>query len=743
MASRPRRAFAAAVAVVVVLAFFAVVPALAAFNSTITNTGNSFTADTDFSINGALYVWGHNGGVQVNPTRIGTATNWTSVTAGDQLACGIAGGKLFCLGSNNGSGQQGVGDTAAHYTAQQVGTADWTGVAAGSNHTCGIQSDGTLWCWGANNSGQLAQNTSTTSVRAPAQVTVPAATGWSSVSAGNQFTCATRTDGTLYCWGANSAGQLGIGSTTPGSSSTPLLVAGGGWTSVALGYQHACGLRGNALSCWGDGGGNRLGQADNTSYPSPAPVTGSWASVTTGSDHTCGIDDTSRLYCWGAGGSGRLGRGSTAGTTAGPALVGGATATWRSVSAGQSHTCGTQLDNSLHCWGADTWGQVGDGGVTDQYSPVRIGGSVWSTVAPGARANLSCAIRTDASLWCWGLTGLPLFLPTRVGTGTTWHQSAVGDQFACGIRDAGALYCFGQQGGGRLGTGDTANHFVPTPVTTTAGTTFSQVTAGNVHACAVGTDTTMWCWGSASYGQTGQGNTTQQNSPVPIMNPAGGWTSVSAGALYSCGIRSDTTMYCWGQNAFGEIGQGFSGTPQTTPVAVTSPAATGWVQVSAGFQHACALRSDTRIYCWGSDGSGRLGLGAGAPPALSPTPVSGAGGYTSVGVGTDHSCGIKDNGTLWCWGTGWNGRLGNGATSDKYVPTQTTGSSAWRKVSGGNPNTCGVRADNSVWCWGANSRGQLGLGSSFGDQLTPVRIGLTGRPLTGGPASNMMSLIAY
>ncbi|GAB2588879.1 chromosome condensation regulator RCC1 [Paractinoplanes abujensis] len=742
MVSRPRRVLAAVVAVVVVLAGAGAVPAWAVFTSTITNTGNTVSADTDFSINGALYVWGDNGGWQLTPTQIGTGTTWTSATTGDRLTCGIAGGKLFCLGSNNGSGQQGVNDTAAHYTPLQVGSADWTAVAAGSTHTCGIQSDSTLWCWGANGSGQLAQSTATTSAKVPTQVTSPAATGWATVSAGTQFTCATRTDGSLYCWGTNAQGQLGIGSTTPASSSTPLQVAGSGWTAVALGAQHACGLQGSTLSCWGNGSFNRLGQLNSTSYSSPMTVLGTWAAVTAGADHTCALTLISQLYCWGFGGSGRLGGGTASSTTTGPAPVGTAT-TWRSISAGAAHTCGTRTDNSLYCWGANNWGQVGDGGVTDQLSPVKIGASVWSAVAPGEIANHTCAIRTDGTLWCWGVTGLPLFLPTRIGTGTTWHQAATGDQFLCAIRDAGALYCFGQQNAGRLGAGDNVNHFLPTPVTTTAGTTFSEVTAGSYHACAVGTDTTMWCWGSASYGQTGQGNNIQQNSPVQIMNPATGWTSVSAGALYTCAVRSDSTMYCWGQNAFGEMGQGVQGTPQTTPVAVTSPAATGWVQVSAGHQHVCALRTDTKIYCWASDGSGRLGLGSGAPPALTPTAVSGTGGYMWVGLGADHSCALKTNGTLWCWGTGWNGRLGNNSTADKYVPTQTTGSSAWRKVNGINPSTCGVRADNSVWCWGSNGRGQLGLGSTFGDQLTPVRLGLTGRPLAAGAASHLMGLIAY
>ncbi|MBM2615450.1 hypothetical protein JIG36_07710 [Actinoplanes sp. LDG1-06] len=738
MESRPRRALAAAVAVVVVLAWF-VAPAQAVFTSTISNTGNTAAADTDFTINGGLYIWGDNGGIQVTPTQIGTDTTWTSVTVGDRMACGISAGKLYCLGGGNSSGQQGVNDTSAHYTPQPVGTADWLSVAAGSNHTCGIQADNSLWCWGANGSGQLAQPTTTTSSRVPLPVTFPGTTGWASVSAGTNFTCATRTDGSLYCWGANSAGQLGIGLTVPTSSAVPLPVAGSGWTSVALGWQHACGLQGTALSCWGDGGANRLGQSDSTSYPSPKSVTGTWASVTLGADHTCGINTGGQLYCWGAGGSGRLGRGNANSSTNGPVLIGAAT-TWRSVSAGQYHSCGTQTDNSLYCWGANTYGQVGDGTVTDQVSPVKVGASAWSAGAPGELASLSCAIRTDGTLWCWGNTGLPYFTPSRVDAGTTWHQAAVGDQFVCGIKDAGALYCFGQQNAGRLGAGDNTNHFLPTPVTTSAGTAFRQVTVGSYHGCAVGTDTTLWCWGSATYGQTGQGDNTQRNSPVQIMNPATGWTGVSAGSLFTCGVRSDTTMYCWGQNAFSQIGLGASSTPVTTPTAVTT---TGWVQVSAGFQHACALRTDTKVYCWGSDGSGRLGGGGGAPQALSPTAVQGTGGYMSVGLGADHSCALKSNGTLWCWGTGWNGRLGNGLTTDKYVPTQALGSSAWRKVSGGKPSTCGVRNDNSVWCWGSNALGQLGLGTAYGDQTTPVRLSLTGRPVTGGPASNMGALIAY
>jgi alpha-tubulin suppressor-like RCC1 family protein len=217
---------------------------------------------------------------------------------------------------------------------------------------------------------------------------------------------------------------------------------------------------------------------------------------------------------------------------------------------------------------------------------------------------------------------------------------------------------------------------------------------------------------------------------------------VSAGARSACATRTDSTLYCFGQNQFGQAGQGNTTDPQATPVPISTPAATGWASVSGGYQHHCALRTDRSLYCWGDGGSGRLGVGS---TTLSTSPVQVPGSsWWALGLGTDHTCAIKLNGTLWCWGSGGNGRLGLNSTLDKTSPTQVGTLTTWRTVLGGMVHTCAVRADNTVWCWGANDKGQTGMGAGVGNLLVPTQLtGLSGRPAVAGPGSGAAGLITY
>ncbi|MGI5182399.1 RCC1 domain-containing protein [Dactylosporangium sp. CA-152071] len=717
-----------------------------AFTASTSNTANTFTAGTGFAA-GTLWTWGDTGDPTPSPRQVGSAASWTSAAVSGSWTCGIqTGGSLWCWGADNDQGQLGVGHHNTRSIPTMVGTATWSQVAAGGTHTCGVRTDTTLWCWGGADNGKLGLG-DTTSYDSPQQVVSPAATGWATVSAGDEFTCATRTDTTLYCFGSNDSGQAGIGNTvtpqlTPVAVSTPSTT---GWATVSSGYQHACALRTDStLYCWGDGGSGRLGVNSTARFTSPQQVAGTWSVLSLGLNHTCAIKPDGSLWCWGAGGSGRLGLGDTASRLV-PNQVGTiASGTWRTVAGASAHTCATKTDGTQWCWGENTLGELGLNDAVNRTSPVQVGTeTTWSTSATGHSPHQTCSTKSDGTLWCWGDLRPATAQPSQVGAASTWRSAALGNAFTCATQSNGTLWCWGRGSNGRLGTGDTNPRLVPTQVG--PATTWDRVTAGEYYGCATRTDTTLWCWGDNSQGNLGIGSTTQQNNPAQITSPAAtGWASVSAGDNFTCATRIDTTLYCFGRNSDGQVGIGSTVSPQTTPVQVTSPSTTGWTAVSLGYRHACAIRTDQTLYCWGDGHAGRLGLGNGNGNGQpQPTQVPGS-TWWAVSLGADHSCAIKTDGSLWCWGSGSSGQLGAGTTADQSAPASVGSATTWRTVSGGVRHTCAVQSVGTVWCWGSNALGQLGLGSGITTQTTPAQVNAPiGRPTFTGPRSNATAVLSY
>ncbi|GAA0800672.1 RCC1 domain-containing protein [Spirilliplanes yamanashiensis] len=723
------------VLVAVVAGWGAWQPVNAAFSAQAANPTSTFAAG-EFDT-GRLFAWGDTVPVISSPQRIGALSTWATAAAGNENQCATqTNGTLWCWGRNY-DGRLGSGDTANRVAPAQVGSSTtWQSVSLGDSHGCATRTDGSLWCWGANGMGQVGVG-NTTNQLAPVQVTSPATTGWLSVTTGARFTCATRTGGALYCWGENNAGQLGINSTV--NQSTPALVstpATTGWTSVRTGFQHACGLRTNLLFCWGDGGGGRLGLGSSTQQNAPVQVTGStWSALSLGADHSCALRTTGTLWCWGTGTDGRLGNGGTTDVLT-PVQV-GADTTWRAVTGGRYHTCAARTDNTAWCFGDNPGGQLGVADLADRHTPAQAGSATtWASVSAGPLAQQTCGVRSDGSLWCWGNTGAFDTAPVEVSAVQTWETPSTGEDYGCATRTDGTLWCWGRNWNGRLGAGDNAHR--PVPAQVGSATTWSSVMAGMAHACATRTDGTLWCWGQNADGQLGLGHTTNQVAPVQVTSPAAtGWLSVTAGAYFTCAIRTGGALYCWGSNNGGQLGIG-STVNQSSPVLVSTPATTGWTTVRGGWQHACGLRTNL-LFCWGDGGSGRLGLGSTAQQTT-PAQVAGT-GWSSFALGADHGCGLRTTGALWCWGAGADGRLGTGATTDVLAPVQIGSDTTWRTVSGGRQHTCATRTGGSVWCWGHNATGQLGFGDTT-TRLVPTQLpGVIGRPVIGGPTSHITLML--
>jgi alpha-tubulin suppressor-like RCC1 family protein len=359
-----------------------------------------------------------NPSIPVGGTLQFTSTDVTVVQAGGAHTCALfPNGTERCWGHNS-NGQLGNGDVAVSSApVSVVGMTTGTAISSGGSHSCAVLLDGTVECWGLNDVGQLGNGT-TTNASAPVRVTGIA--NAVSVSAGYKHTCAALQDGTVRCWGDNSYGQLGDGSALVFGpvrglslfhSATPVTVTGI-TTAVAVsasrGYHTCAVLQNGDAECWGDNTYGQLGDGTTTSSATPVIVAvrrGDYRAISGGAYHTCGLLTGGVVYCWGLNFSGQLGSGNNV-DHALPASVSGTDwitpmNTAVSVSTGDLHSCAALQDGTARCWGQNDHGQLGDGTTNNANAPVRVNGVTQSTQITSA-GNHNCVSLHGGSVQCWG-----------------------------------------------------------------------------------------------------------------------------------------------------------------------------------------------------------------------------------------------------------------------------------------------------------------------------------------------------
>lgn len=327
----------------------------------------------------------------------------------------------------------------------------------------------------------------------------------------------------------------------------------------------------------------------------------------------------------------------------------------------------------------------------------------------------ACAVRSDKTLWCWGLntsgqvgtgTGDVLFLrPAAAGSASNWQKVSAGGAFTCALNDAHQIACFGTNGSGQIGDGTTTTALVPTPV---AGgfTDWASLDAGATHTCAIRAGGELYCWGANARGQIGDG--TLNNATSPTLVSAGPWLSVSSGSEFSCAVKADHTLSCWGLNTSRQLGDGTT-TNSSVPVQEKT-LATDWASVECGNAYACGVKMDGTRWCWGTNGVGQGGDGT-LTGIAQPTMIGTDTDVAALGAGDFAACAIKTTGALWCWGDGTSGQTGQpGAEALTLAPAQVGTDTDWTRVAGGLRFMCGIRADGRLRCWGAASRAAAGLG---------------------------------
>ena len=691
---------------------------------------------------GAVKCWGENQGGQLGdgmridrstPMDVdGLGNGVTAIAAGGSHTCALTnGGAVVCWGSN-WAGQ--LGNDTRLISRTPVGASGLESsvlaITAGDAHTCALKTGGAVLCWGYNNHGQLGDG-STEDRYTPVDV-VGLGSGAKAVVAGQGHTCAVKTSGAVVCWGYNSEGQLGDGTTT--DSNTPVDVAGleDGVKAIATGWTHTSALTdGGQVVSWGSNWGGQLG--DGTRMPSYVPVHAvglqdDVTAITTGDFHTCALTTEGAVMCWGRNWSGQLGDGTTKNRDTPvdvPGLEGGATA----ITAGGSHTCALMTSGGIRAWGKNMYGQLGDGKTTHSSTPVDVGelGSEVTAVALG-RAH-SCALKTGGGVACWGSNDHGL-----AGDGTVTNSSTPvdvvgigsgalaitsGKSHVCALTPRGGVVCWGSNGHGQLGDGTTNRSGAPVDVIG-LDSGVEAIGAGHEHTCALMTSGGVKCWGNNRYRQLGDGTTDSSSVPVDVMGLGSELTSISVGGYHACGLTSGGRLICWGYNAWGQLGDGTTD-DSGTPVEVPGPGS-GLTAIATGEYNTFAVTSGGALKSWGYNPYGQLGDGT-REGRITPGDVVGLGsGVTTVSAGVYHTCAVKTGGELKCWGSNRSGQLGDGNTTDSWVPVDVVGmASGATAVDVGDDHTCALVGNGRVKCWGKNEYGQLGTGTP-GRRTTPVDV---------------------
>ena len=344
------------------------------------------------------------------------------------------------------------------------------------------------------------------------------------------------------------------------------------------------------------------------------------------------------------------------------------------ASAGYAHSCARGSDGKVYCWGAGGYGRLGNGSTADSSTPTPVAGLVDVVQVSNRGMNdraTSCAVLADGGVRCWGYGGRGTIgngatvtansMPLAVSGIDDALQVSVGGDHVCAVRGAGAVACWGEGASGKLGNGATSN--TSTPVSVQWLGDALQVSAGDQHSCALRATGAVACWGLRDNGRLGDGGDTAGAQSTPaVVSGIDDAVQVSAGYQHSCAVRAAGTVACWGLRTNGRLGDGgaTSGN-QSTPVTVVG--LDDAVQVSAGFQHTCAVRATGAVMCWGYRARGRMGDGA-TTGGDEPTPVavSGIADAVQVVAGRAHSCAASAVGVVSCWGDNGNGRLGDGTT---------------------------------------------------------------------------------
>ncbi len=560
------------------------------------------------------------------------------------------------------------------------------------------------------------------------------------LSIGDHHACAI-TSGAVKCWGQNDYGQLGDNTTTDRNS--PVSVSGlSSVLSVASGSRHSCAIKSDGTAwCWGYNITGALGNSVNTNSSVPVQVTGISAAtqISSGFDFSCALLSNSTVKCWGYNAMGSLGNSTNVDSNI-PVLVSGISIATKISSARGAHTCALLSTGGVKCWGWNSNGQLGNNSTTDSNLPVSVSGIASGASDIQVSSYGSCA-QVSAQTKCWGWNNYfqlangsssDSITPSVVSSVSGYKMYSLGDVVSCVISSAGKPQCWGSPAYGLLGDTNLTNS-TSTP-TDLPGLTqnVAIIKSGFSFSCAVKTDGSINCWGKRSEGELGNNVAGGDGSKVTTKytSLSSNISTVVSGRAHACIVKSDTTVWCSGSDGSGQLGLSNGNNFYSNDLGYDKfrqiNSLTGIVaQISAGSNHTCVRTTTGGVKCWGLNSSGQLGDGT-TNSSSTPVDVAGLGGAViDLAAGAYHTCALITGGTIKCWGANNYGQLGNSSTSSTAVtsPQLVTGITNGKSITAGRFHTCTQYMASAVACWGRNANGQLGINSTT-DSSSPVALSI-------------------
>ena len=430
--------------------------------------------------------------------------------------------------------------------------------------------------------------------------------------------------------------------------------------------------------------------------------------VSAGGSYTLALKSDGTVWAWGRNNYGQLGNGLFNSSETLIKVIG--LSDVKAIFAGDFQSLALKNDGTVWAWGRNDYGQLGDGTKTNRSTPIQITG-LSGVTAISAGGWHSLALKNDGTVWAWGRND-----SGQLGDGTTSNKStpaqvtglggvtaiSAGSSHSLALKNDGIVWAWGNNNYyGKLGDGTTEDKSTPVQVKVLSGIT--AISAGSSHSLALKNDGTVWAWGYNYYGQLGNG-ATMNSSPVQakVLN---GVVAISAGGSFSLALKNDGTVWAWGSNSFCQLGDGAM-FQRTTPIYVTG--LDGMKNISSGDRHSLALKNDGTVWAWGYNHYGQLGN---ITAAIKSTPlqVTGLSDVKAISAGDSHSLALKNDGTVWAWGYNNCGQLGDGTTTNKSIPVQVTGLSGVTAISAGDSHSLALKNDGTLQAWGYNEYGQLGL----------------------------------
>ena len=665
------------------------------------------------------------------------------VVAGEYHSCALKeNGTVYCWGYGTYLGINSITGTKDYPVPVTVSTSsNLSGIkqiSSFNQHTCAVNSSGNVYCWGKGQNGEIGNGTNNNATRATSVVagegSTTSLTGISKVSTGGDFTCALKTDGGVLCWGKNEYGQLGDGNTGAShNTNDPVAVidssdtAIGDISDISVGNEHSCALtNAGKVLCWGAGTSGQLGNDAMVGSDHPVYVVDGDGSnthltgiiqISSGFDFTCALDNIGNVYCWGAGIYGKLGNDATTNKDH-PVHVVETNGTPSSmfsdvvqIGVGFNHVCALKSTGKIFCWGQGHRGRLGDNDITIHSVgyPVSVVTSFHDTTPHDLGNDFICTTDANGIETCNLMPYLPTFMSGQLDEGISDSISIDLDNIEtiADISFYSDQYCNQPLTHtnnanpaiiSNLPWGETHIYFKRGARSFCYNSSLTylriyrsfhtreRIVIGKVHTCALKDGGEVLCWGEGSFGRLGNNATDDKDHPVQVKSVDGnstldGIVEISAGGATTCALKSNGKVLCWGFGSVGQLGNDKSDETNKLPTYVvdgdgSSTHLTSIVQISVGAGHSCALKADGGVLCWGEGKNGSLGNNANGTANKKDHPVavksvdgtSNLGGITYISAGRHYTCALSYTQNIYCWGFNSTGQLGNDTTTNSLLP---------------------------------------------------------------------------